>query len=603
MQSTLPASQARDHTFAQLRRNTTDFLAIFLTVLLLLELGSVAAWQFWHADRIFSGVMVAGVPVSGATRANALVRLNNQLTPYPLAPVTIRYEEQQWSLSNAQLDVQADLLDAVNRAYLVGRRGNILVRLREQWLALTGNYDIAPKLTFNEGQIRYLVSQIAEDVRRPGRPAMQMGQVYLAAQPGIDVDVAATTEAILAALQQNRPAEVPLQVVAVAPPDAAQPLAPGQGRTEDPSEVFVLKSPTSGLEFALDPPALDRILLADDPIRIDESALRSVVEGWARQIDLPAKDARLRFDPATGAVTVREPSMAGRRLNVEQTIAAVRQALSEKRMEATLAIETVPPAVDMNKIAEMGIRELVATGTTYFAGSSRARIHNIEVAASKFEGVVIPPGGIFSFNNIVEDVSGANGFEDSLIIWGDRTAVGVGGGVCQVSTTVFRAALQAGFPLVERYNHGYVVSWYGKPGMDATIYTPTVDFKFRNDTDTYLLIEPVVDSVNGVISFQFYGTKPDRQVEISEPIISDVVKPGPPVYQVDPSLQPGQKKQVEYAKDGMTVVVERRITENGQTRVDKITSQYQPWQAVYLVGPGTEIPATPTPEATVTNTP
>ena len=196
----------------------------------------------------------------------------------------------------------------------------------------------------------------------------------------------------------------------------------------------------------------------------------------------------------------------------------------------------VAPAVDMNRIAEMGIRELVASGTTYFAGSSASRVRNVEVAAAQFEGVVIPPDGIFSFNEIVRDVSSANGFEDSLVIWGDRTAVGVGGGVCQVSTTVFRAAYEGGFPLVERYNHGYVVDWYGEPGMDATIFTPTVDFRFRNDTGAYLLIDPVVDSINGVITFNFYGTRPDRTVTVSKPQITDVIKPEPPVYTVDEAL-------------------------------------------------------------------
>jgi vancomycin resistance protein YoaR len=176
--------------------------------------------------------------------------------------------------------------------------------------------------------------------------------------------------------------------------------------------------------------------------------------------------------------------------------------------------------------------------------------------------------------------------------------VGVGGGVCQVSTTVFRAALNAGLPIVERYNHGYVVSWYGDPGMDATIYTPSVDLKFRNDTGAYLLVQPAVDSSNGVLTFNFYGTKPNRQVTIGEPVISDVKEPGEPVYRVDESLAPGERRQVEYAQRGMTVTVERTVTENGQTRVDKIVSNYQPWNAVYLVAPGTEIPATPTPQAT-----
>ena len=262
---------------------------------------------------------------------------------------------------------------------------------------------------------------------------------------------------------------------------------------------------------------------------------------------------------------------------------------------ARLALIETAPAVDSNRIAELGIRELVAQGSTYFAGSSASRVRNIEVAAAKFEGVVVPPDGVFSFNEVVRDVSAANGFEDSLVIWGDRTAVGVGGGVCQVSTTIFRTAYEGGFPIVQRYNHGYVVDWYGEPGMDATIFTPSVDFKFRNDTGAYLLLEPVVDSANGVITFNFYGTRPDRSVTISKPEISDIQEPKPPQYVVDETLGEGEQKQVDWEKEGMTAKVTRTIVEDGTTRTDTLVSNYQPWQAVYLVGPGVEIPATPTP--------
>jgi vancomycin resistance protein YoaR len=135
-----------------------------------------------------------------------------------------------------------------------------------------------------------------------------------------------------------------------------------------------------------------------------------------------------------------------------------------------------------------------------------------------------------------------------------------------------------------------VVSWYGAPGMDATIFTPSVDFKFRNDTNAFLLVQPSTDTINGVNTFNFYGTKPNRQVTIGEPVITDVKEPGAPVYRVDESLATGQKRQVEYAQRGMTVTVERTVTENGQSRVDKIVSKYQPWNAVFLVGPGTDVP-------------
>jgi vancomycin resistance protein YoaR len=363
------------------------------------------------------------------------------------------------------------------------------------------------------------------------------------------------------------------------------------------AEPLVLRAEPSGLEIALDPARLAQFLVNGEPQQIDAAGLRAYLESFAAQVDIAPRDARLDFDPNTGAVTVLQSSQPGRKLDVEATLQGVQAALAAGSLQAPLALVELAPAVDSNRVAEMGIRELVASSNTYFAGSSASRVRNIEVAAEKFEGVVVPPGGVFSFNEIVRDVSSANGFEDGLVIWGDRTAVGVGGGVCQVSTTVFRTAYEGGFPIVSRTNHGYVVDWYGEPGMDATIFTPYVDFQFRNDTDAYLLLDPNVDTVNGVMTFDFYGTAPNRTVTVSKPDIKDVKAPEPPQYVVDESLAAGEKKQVDWEKEGMAVTVTRTIVEDGTTRTDTLTSNYQPWRAVYLVGPGTEIPATPTPTA------
>ena len=340
-----------------------------------------------------------------------------------------------------------------------------------------------------------------------------------------------------------------------------------------------------------------------DPRFLNEEALRFVVEGWANQVSFPAQDARLRFDVATSALTVIQHSRTGQRLNVDLTIEAVRHALTSDQRTGPLPIVSIPPEVDSGRLNELGIRELIASGTTYFSGSSGTRVYNIEVATEKLVGVVVPPGGVFSFNSAIEAVSGANGFEDSAIIWGDRTAVGVGGGVCQVSTTVFRAALEAGFPFLERHNHGYVVSWYGEPGFDATIYTPYVDLRFLNDTQAHLLVQPVVDSVEGILTFNFYGTKPDRVVEIGEAEYKDKKEPGEPVYQEDASLEAGQVKQVEWAKEGLTATVIRKVTENGNTREDPIVSIYRPWNAMFLYGPGTVIPGVTDVEEEPTATP
>ncbi len=602
MQSTIPI---RHRPAVTLERSPFDFAAIFTGLLVLTLLIGLLTWQFWHANRIFSGVSIAGFPVGGLTRAGAVGQLHQHRQTYPLPPVSLYYGRQQWPLTGEAVGAQADWLAAINDAYLVGRGGNFAERIGKQGLAALQGQEIHPALTFNPAGLRYAISQIANTVRQPGRPGSQIGTVRIAAQPGLDVDVEATLQAVLQTLQttsSDKVVRVPLAVIELPPPDALPVETSATAIASAPVLMpLLLRNPTGAGEFALDPATLSRLLVGANPPRLDEDGLRTLLAEWAAQVSLPARDARLRFNPETGGVTVLQPSQAGRQLDVDATLTAIQQAVGTGATQADLALVAVPPAVDMNRIAEMGIRELVASGTTYFKGSSAERVHNIQAGAAKLDGVVIPPGDYFSFNQFVEDVTAANGFADSLVIMGKQTLFGAGGGICQVSTTIFRAAYAGGFPITERTNHGYVVDWYGEPGLDATIYTPVLDFSFQNDTGAYLLVEPLVDP-GGVITFNLYGSKPNRVVTISAPLQSDIRKAEPPEFRIDETLAKDQRKQTEWEHDGMTVAVTRTIVENGTTRTDTTVSKYEPWRAVYLVGPGTEIPATPVPTTAVTTT-
>ena len=594
----------------RLRRTALDFAAIYIGLILLALVVGALSWQFWHANRIFTGVTVAGVPIGGMTRASAIAQLDQSLQTVPLPPVSLGYDNRLWPLgaaspnsgqASSSIRVQADLMAAINEAYLVGRRGRFSNRIVEQLRSFLAGFEVAPQMTFDRGHLRQLVSQVASIVHQPTLAGREIDGVIVAPQPGVDVDVEGTLQLLIAELyekgHQRNTLTVPLVVHQSMPPVAdVATVSNGAGSPLGATRAVALRSPlivrngSFGLEMALDPKVLDDLLFSASPPRLDPDRVARLLDGWAEQIDIPARDARLQFNPATGTTSILQTSQTGRSLNIEATAAAMQEALDANAASSTLVIDAVVPAIDMNRIPEMGINELVSSGTSYFRGSSAARIHNIEVAAAKFEGVVIPPGGIFSFNEHVEDVTSANGFDESLIIFGNETAVGVGGGVCQVSTTVFRAAYEAGMPIVERYNHGYVVGWYGAPGLDATIYTPSVDFRFRNDTANHILIDPIVDSAAGVITFNFYGTKPARQVIIGEPTQSEVVEPEPPVYREDTTLATGQIEQVEYENKGMIIEVQRTIIENGETRTDAIRSKYRPWQAVYEYGPGTAIP-------------
>jgi vancomycin resistance protein YoaR len=595
-------------TTVRLRRTVLDYVALLALLTLFFVVMLAAAWQFWHTNRIYTGVTVGGVPVGGLTRAEAGKRLHEQLYAYPLPPVSVAYAGQQWPLPMLQVQARADLADAVNRAYLVGREGAVSAQILERMRTALAGATITPPLSIDPAPLRAALEQVADRVEKPGVPARQIGAVAVPPQDGVQVDVDATLQAVLDALDRtdlHATAVVPLAAVNVAP-QAVEPAATSAAGALSSvlfQQPLLLRSAQGGPTMALDPAVLAGFVVATDPLQLDAAKIRDHLSTLAGPFEVPPRDARLRFNPATGGLVVLQESRAGRTLDVEATAQAVEGALLAGAGEAPLSFAEVAPAVDSNRIAEMGIRELVASSSTYFAGSSASRVRNIEVAAEKFDGVVIPPNRNFSFNEIVRDVSSANGFEDSLIIWGDRTAVGVGGGVCQVSTTIFRTAYEGGFPIVARANHGYVVDWYGEPGLDATIFTPTVDFIFRNDTGSHLLLEPVVDSANGVITFNFYGTRPDRVVTVGKPVITDVKAPEPPSYVVDESLAAGEKEQVDWEKEGMTATVTRTIVESGTTRTDTLVSKYQPWRAVYLVGPGTEIPATPTPTVEVTGTP
>jgi vancomycin resistance protein YoaR len=151
---------------------------------------------------------------------------------------------------------------------------------------------------------------------------------------------------------------------------------------------------------------------------------------------------------------------------------------------------------------------------------------------------------------------------------------------------MFRAAFFGGFPIVERWAHAYRVSWYEPPvGLDATVFSPSVDFKFKNDTENYLLIQTKVDLKAGTLTFSLYGTKPNRTVEMEEPIMENVIPHGPPIYTDDPTLKKGVVKQTDSAHDGADVTIWRKIIVNGQVvKREKFFSRYEPWVARYLVG-------------------
>jgi vancomycin resistance protein YoaR len=246
------------------------------------------------------------------------------------------------------------------------------------------------------------------------------------------------------------------------------------------------------------------------------------------------------------------------------------------------------PKISTDKVNNLGIRELIGTGTSLFQHSIPGRIYNVTLASSRLNGILVAPGEVFSFNNALGDVSAFTGYKQAYVIQNGRTVLGDGGGVCQVSTTLFRSVLNAGLPVIERTAHAYRVGYYeedSSPGLDATVFSPSPDLKFKNDTKNYILIQTVVDPDTLRLTFYLYGTKDGRQVTISTPAVSNQTPPPPDLYQDDPTLPVGEIKQVDFSAWGANVYFTRQVVKNGKTIISEtFNSNYRPWQAIYLRG-------------------
>jgi vancomycin resistance protein YoaR len=339
---------------------------------------------------------------------------------------------------------------------------------------------------------------------------------------------------------------------------------------------------------------------AEMQVGLDYAALRLILSEIKTFVDRKPADARFTFNDKTRQIEAISASAVGRSVDVEASIAAINQALLRGEHTVALAVEEQRPAVaDTATGAELGITQLVAQQTTYFYGSSEARRQNIQAAAGRYHGLLVAPGEIFSMGSALGDVSLENGFAEALIIYGERTIKGVGGGVCQVSTTLFRTVFFAGYPIIERYSHAYRVSYYEMSssgavdpklaGMDATVYFPLVDFKFQNDTPYWLLMETYVSG--STLTWKIYSTSNGRSVTWETTGPSNVVPPPSPLFEENPDLNANQIKEVDHAAQGADVSVTRSVWLNGQIHFsDKIQTHYQPWRAVCQYGPGTEDP-------------
>lgn len=601
---------------------------LFVTGLFIVA--GMVGYQVYIHDRAAPGVRVLGEEIGGMTRAQADERIrvklgdpNVLLARFGGEQIILRDGSQVYRAWPWELGFRSDLKPALDAAFEIGHRADWSLALIEQARALVIGADVNASAAFDETIAKQYVSVLAAQLDRWPREAsyrlegMQLIETPALAGRRLDGDETLARIRKFAELQDRGvnafAGEIALPVQELKPHavNAQQAQAQINAFLQAP---LVLKFQDRA--WAVDQAALARWLTlqpisnADGSLtyqaRLNEAAIRLQVEALAREINQAPRDARFHFD--NGALTLITSSQEGRALDVDATtqmaLARFRQATAGARAPGNAAPDNSPlnalrnqtidlvvavtkPTIDARDKESFGITELVASGTSQFKGSIPNRIQNIKTAQASFDGVVIAPGATFSFNHYLSEIVEANGYADAYVIFGNKTVLGPGGGVCQVSTTMFRAAFFAGFPITERWEHAYRVGYYEPPkGLDAAVFVPSADMKFVNDTPNYILIEAALDEKNLRLTFNFYGTRPNgREVKMTEPVVSNKVPHPPTKYIDDPTLPRGTTKQIDFAVDGEDVTLYREIYQNGQlvTR-EKFFSHYDPWQAVFLRG-------------------
>lgn len=332
-------------------------------------------------------------------------------------------------------------------------------------------------------------------------------------------------------------------------------------------------------------------------VSIDPTGLEGYLsEKVAKEIDQEPIDAK--FEMKDGLITEFQASQDGIKLNISSSTQKI---ISEVESNSTstigLIVDVAKSTIGTSEVNEMGIKELIGTGQSNFKGSSKNRIHNIKNGASKLNGVLIEPDEEFSLLKALGKIDKDTGYLQELVIKENKTIPEYGGGLCQIGTTMFRAALNTGLPITQRRNHSYRVSYYEPAGTDATIYDPAPDLRFKNDTGNHILIQTRISGEN--LYFDFYGTKDGRLVNKTNPTISNIVKPGPTKLIETLDLKPGEKKCTEKAHNGADAFFDYKVTyTTGEVKEKRYSSHYVPWREVCLIGVeklSTETTATSTP--------
>jgi vancomycin resistance protein YoaR len=590
------------------RRRGDGWLWFALAVITLVVLGiagGITSFYRSYEGRIYPNVSIQGIAVGEMTPEQAESALRSRYAAFLRQPVVITYGDRQWTPTLDELGMTFDFRGAVDAAYNAGRGHGLIDDAREIAAIWQHGLDVPLHVSYDETRAQAYLTQLAREIERaPADAQVRLDGAQIAivgAAIGRQVLVDATLSHVSQQLQAFVPATIPLQTREIPPrlDDATVAAARAQIETilQGPLALRVDKNEYEWTVADLaDMIIINRVPSAEGDriaVTLDQDMIARRIRQIADETEKPGTRPRVAWN--NGDLKIMKPGKPGLRLDEvrarDMVIAAV---MGRDRTLELPMVPTDPPVTEAN-LHQLGIRELVSIGKSDFTGSAAYRIHNIGVGMQLLNGLLIAPGEEFSFNKNIGQINAANGFVEGAAIIQNRTQQEFGGGICQDSTTMFRAAFWAGLPITERWGHSFYISWYDKyalgprgngPGLDATIFTGGPDLKFVNDTGAWLLIQAWSNPKTGVAQIELYGTKPNRTVDLTHKVYDHTPAPTEPVFVADPKVPRGTIKHTDKARGGMTIDVYRLVVENGAPRPPELfRTRFRPWPNIYTLNP------------------
>lgn len=490
---------------------------IILAILLVVVAITVGGVAYAYRDSVYPKVSVQGLDIGFKTLKEAFDILDEKNKNLSIKNITLTYEEQEYSTTLEELGIKLNTDETLIQAYRIKRKNNILASLQNIFQETDVNWVYNSDNEILESALGAKVNP-ALKILADAKLDYKDGQIIIIPeQPGESLDVSKIAGSILPIITQD---EVKLEIPLIKESPAITTSSWESQKKELDSFLSKYEIFFNDTNIIIPPEEIVTWITIDQTtkkIDISQDTIKEYLESVQKTLTSQPVNAKLRFNSETQQIEILEPGKEGTKLMMEESSKRIRNDILAGVKRTELFVAVTSPLIDESQFDALGVKTLLGKGESNFRGSSRSRVKNINVAANKISSTLLKPGEEFSFVNTLGKVDARNGYLPELVIKGNKTIPEYGGGICQVSTTLFRAALNAGLPITERRAHSYVVNYYGKPGLDATIYLPKPDFRFQNDTNHHILIQHYI--VGTILYYEIYGTSTGRTAKTIEPVV------------------------------------------------------------------------------------